>query len=191
MATMSAGSSNRYRITADEYFRMGEAGVLRPDARVELIEGEIIEMPPIGSPHAAIVDQLGDLLHEALAHRAIVRRQHPVVLDEYSVPQPDLAVVIRRDDYYRRAHPQPNDLLLLVEVADSTLAFDRKVKAGLYARTGAPEFWLVDVAHSRVTRFLSPRDGVYAEALAAGARDTIAMAAFADIRIDLSVIFPD
>lgn len=188
---MTAGSPNRRRITADEYFRMGEAGVLRPDERVELIEGEIIEMPPIGSPHASVVEHLGDLLHEALGQRAMVRRQHPVVLDSYSVPQPDLAVVVRRTDYYRRAHPQPPDVLLLVEVADSTLAFDRKVKAGLYARTGAPEFWLVDVGHSRITRFVSPRDGVYTESAVAGARDSLTMGAFADVRIDLSVIFPD
>jgi Uma2 family endonuclease len=190
MATMSAGYPRRYRITADEYFRMVEAGALRPDARVELIEGEIIDMPPIGSRHAAVIERLDDLLVPRLAGRAMVRVQHSIVLNEHSMPQPDVAVVAPRDDYYEHAHPRARDVLLIIEVSDSTLSFDRDVKAALYARNEIPEFWVVDLAGSVVTRRHSPRAGAYTESVVVGPRDSLAIDAFPDVRIDLSVIFP-
>jgi Uma2 family endonuclease len=165
---------------------MAEAGVLSRDARVELIDGQLIDMPPIGSAHAAVVDQLGDLLHDALAARAIVRRQQPVLLDEHSAPQPDLAVAVKRDDYYRRSHPHARDVLLVVEVSDSTLAFDRDVKGAWYARAGIPELWLVDIDGAHVTRLASPSNGAYLESTVFGAHDSLA---FTDVRIPLRAIF--
>lgn len=132
-------------ISAQEYLRMGEAGVFSPEARLELIEGEIIEMAPIGSGHAGAVNILTRLFVHLVADRAVVAVQNPVVLGLRSVPQPDLAVLRVRDDTYSRAHPSAADALLIVEVADTTLAFDTATKAPLYARHGIPEVWVLDV----------------------------------------------
>jgi Uma2 family endonuclease len=188
MATMTADYPRRYRFTTDEYFRLGETGVLPPDARVELIEGEIIDMSPIGTPHAAIVERLVDLLKGALGHRAMVRAQHPVLAGKYSAPQPDIAVVARRDDYYAHAHPKTRDVLLVIEVADTTLAYDREVKAGMYARSGVPEAWIVDVDGRTVTRLHSLRDDTYA-AVALRVGESIAIGALPDVRIEVRAIF--
>ena len=190
MAAMTADSPSRHRITAEEYFRMGETGVLAPDARVELIEGELIDMAPIGPPHAGTVECLVDLLRRALADRAMVRTQQPSVVNKYSVPQPDITIVTRRDDYYRRAHPEPGDMLLAVEVADSTLKFDRDVKSAMYARSGVRELWVVDVAAQQILRLASPQNGLYAETATLAPGESIGVGAFPDIRIEVNAIFP-
>jgi Uma2 family endonuclease len=135
----------RHPITVAEYFRMGETGVLDPQARVELIEGEIIDMPPIGPPHASKTNRLIDLLTAAVRGRAIVSAQNPIILGDLSAPEPDLALLRYRDDFYVQAHPRPEDILLLIEVADSSLAHDRGTKLPLYARFQVPEFWIVDL----------------------------------------------
>lgn len=191
MATMTAGFPSRYRFTADEYQRMGEAGVLPHDARIELIEGEIVDMPPIGPPHAGTVELLADLLRLAVADRAMVRTQQPSVVGQYSVPQPDIAVVARRNDYYRGAHPEPRDVLLVVEVAETTLAFDRDVKARMYARSGVRELWIVDLGGRSITQLRASRDGVYAESTEVRAGDSIGLAAFPDVSIDVGTVLPD
>lgn len=134
--------SARRRFTAGEFERMGEAGILR-DERLELIEGEILRMSPIGSRHAAVVERLGALLQQKLGERAPVRRQNPVRLEPESEPQPDVAVVKPRPDFYASAHPGPADVFLLVEVAETTADFDRGRKAPVYARCGIPETWIV------------------------------------------------
>ena len=190
MATMTAGFPRRYRITADEYFRMGETGVLPPEARVELIDGELIEMAPIGPPHASTVERLADLLRRVLGDRAMVRTQQPSVVGKYSVPQPDITVVIPRHDYYARAHPVPHEVLLAVEVADSTLNFDRDVKTAMYARSGVPEIWVVDVGARRIVHSASPLNGVYTESLTLGVGDSIGIRALPNVRIDLQALFP-
>jgi len=144
------------RFTADEYHLMAEAGVLRHDDRVELVDGEIVEMTPIGSRHAACVDRLMVLLSRSLAGQGILRVQGPVRLDPHSEPQPDLSVLRNRADFYASAHPGPADVLLVVEVADASLRYDRDVKIGLYARAGIPETWLVDLPNERVDVFTEP-----------------------------------
>jgi Uma2 family endonuclease len=136
MASAAPAPVARHLFTVDEYHRMGEAGIFGEDDRVELIEGEIIEMSPIGSPHAARVKRLTQLLVRRLGTRAIVQVQDPVVLSQLSEPQPDLAVVKARADFYAAGHPQPTDILLVVEVADTSRVFDRNVKAPLYAPCG-------------------------------------------------------
>ena len=118
----------RHRITVDEYHRMAEVGLLAPDARVELIEGAIIDMPPIGSRHASFVDRLTELLFVAVAGRAMLRCQGPVQLGDRSEPQPDLALFVRRKDFYEHRHPAAADTLLLVEVSETTLRYDRHTK---------------------------------------------------------------
>lgn len=146
----------RRRFTADEYHRMAEAGVLLADDRVELVDGEIVEMTPIGSHHAACVDRLNVLLQRSLAGHGIVRVQGPVRLDAHSEPQPDLSVLRSRADFYASAHPSPVDVILVVEVADASLRYDREIKVRLYARAGIRETWLVDLQNERVAVFTDP-----------------------------------
>ena len=153
----------RHLFSVDDYHRMGEAGVFGEADRVELIEGEIIEMSPIGSPHAARVKRLNRLLVRRLGTRAIVQVQDPVVLSRFSEPEPDLAVLKPRVDFYAAKHPEPRDVLLIVEVADSSRVFDRTVKAPLYARTGIRELWVVDVIDEVVEVHRRPQRGVYRE----------------------------
>ncbi|HEV8676741.1 MAG TPA: Uma2 family endonuclease [Methylomirabilota bacterium] len=136
----------RHLFTVGEYHRMGEAGIFTEDDRVELIEGEIVEMTPVGSLHAAFVDRLTDLLTSRIGRRAIVRVQSPIGIGPRSEPQPDVTVLRRREDFYAHAHPEPPDVLLVIEVADTSLEFDRAVKAPLYSRLGIPEMWILDVA---------------------------------------------
>ena len=117
-----------FRVSVRDYHRMGETGILGPDLRTELIDGEIVEMPPIGHPHGGTVNFLANLMKETLGRDAIVAVQDPVWLDDHSEPLPDIALLRPRADYYPNGHPGPADVLLLVEVADSSLAYDREVK---------------------------------------------------------------
>jgi Uma2 family endonuclease len=151
----------RHRLSVDDYYRMGEVGILAPDARVELIDGEIIDMAPIGSPHVSIVLQIDHLIKEAVRGRALVLVQAPIVLDDYSAPQPDLVLLRPRADFYRSALARPADIYLIVEVAQSSLRYDRGVKVPLYARHGIPETWVVDAAQSKLARYRAPAQGVY------------------------------
>ena len=152
---------SRHSFTVAEYELMGQFGIFSEDARVELVCGEIIQMSPIGERHAACVDALSELLRERLKHSVNVRVQNPVQLDDYSEPQPDIAVLKRRDDFYRHAHPRPEDILLVIEVSDSTLDFDRKVKVPLYARAGIPEAWVVNLPEERIEVYSDPAGGEY------------------------------
>ena len=140
----------RRPITVDEYHRMGEAGILTEDDRVELIEGELVAMAPIGSDHSGTVNALNHLLVMAVHGRAVVAVQNPVILDDRSEPQPDFAVLRYRDDHYRRATPRAEDVVLIVEIANSSLNYDRAVKRPLYARRGIPEYWIVNVSGQEV-----------------------------------------
>lgn len=148
-------------IRADEYERMGEAGIFEQDARLELIEGEIFEMSPIGSPHAACVKFLSGLLHRLFGGTFIVSVQDPIRLDDFSEPQPDVALLRRRNDFYRGAHPTAADVLLVVEVADATVVTDRRIKAPLYARAGIPEMWLVNIPDGQVEIYSDPSGDSY------------------------------
>ena len=152
----SPESFRRHRLTVAEYRAMGEHGTLAPDARVELVGGEIVDLLPIGTMHAGIVDQLTRLLGRAVGERAIVRVQNPIELPEHSMPQPDLALLRPRDDFYKRLQPGAADTLLVVEVADSSLAHDRDVKLPLYARHGVPAAWLIDVSGARIALCREP-----------------------------------
>ncbi|HJQ30979.1 MAG TPA: Uma2 family endonuclease [Pyrinomonadaceae bacterium] len=159
-----AAALDKYSFTAEEFERMGEAGILRQDARLELIEGEIFEMSPIGSSHAACVNFLSRLLNRLFGDAYIVATQNPIRLDDFSEPQPDVALLRWRDDYYRGAHPQPDDVLLVIEAADTTVVTDRKTKMPLYARAGIPEAWLVNIPEEQVEVYSDPADGAYRRA---------------------------
>jgi Uma2 family endonuclease len=151
----------KYWISVDEYERMGAAGIFSPDARLELLEGGIYEMSPIGSLHAACVDFLAALLIGLAERRFIVRNQNPIRLDDFSEPQPDITLLRWREDYYRDAHPQPADVLLVIEVADSTLNSDRSYKLPLYAKAGIQEAWLVNLTDQTIELYAEPSNGAY------------------------------
>jgi Uma2 family endonuclease len=149
----------RRRFTVHEYHRMAEAGILHEDDRVELIEGDILEMNPIGSRHFTCVNGLTRLLVRGVGDEAIVSVQNPVRLGERLEPQPDLAVIRNRD--YRESLPEPEDVLLLIEVSDSTFSYDRNVKLPLYARAEIPEVWIVDLPSEAVERHTEPTGDGY------------------------------
>jgi Uma2 family endonuclease len=152
---------SKYYFSAAEFERMGEAGVFTKDARLELIEGEIIEMSPIGSRHAACVKFLGRFLNRTVGDIALVSTQDPIRLNDFSEPEPDLALLRLRDDFYRDAHPTPADVLLIIEVADTTLAYDRQVKVPLYARAGIGETWVVNLTEERIEIYSGLAEGAY------------------------------
>src|SRR5436309_1828637 len=141
---MMAAKPTRRLFTVDEYYRMAKAGILNEDDRVELIEGEIIQLPPIGGPHGSIVIRLNWLFSDRLRGRAVISPQNPFRISARSEPLPDFQLLRPRADFYRR-HPEPPDVLLVVEVSDTTLAYDQRVKIPLYARSGVPEVWIVDI----------------------------------------------
>jgi Uma2 family endonuclease len=135
---------------------MGEAGVLTRDDRVELLDGEIVQMSPIGISHASRVDRFNALFTRRLGTRAIIRVQGPIVLDRYSEPQPDLSVLAPRPDFYDSAAPRPRDVLLAVEVMDSSRSYDRTLKLPLYARAELREVWLVDLRAQAIEVYTRP-----------------------------------
>ncbi|RBP05173.1 Uma2 family endonuclease [Roseiarcus fermentans] len=153
----------RRRLDVEALYRMAEAGILTDPHRVELIDGEIIDMAAIGSPHAAITNRLARHFSRALPDDvALVSVQSPLRLGAYDEPEPDLMVLRPRADGFRASHPGADDVLLLVEVADSSLAYDRGVKLPLYARFGVPEVWIVDLVGGAVEVFGEAKHGGYA-----------------------------
>ena len=180
----------RRLFTVDEYHQMAEAGIFGPEERVELIDGEIIQMSPIGPRHAGCVINITRVFVTRLADRAVVSPQgNPVVIRPRSEPQPDLLVLRQRAVSYSRAHPTPEDVLLAIEVADTTACFDRIVKARLYARARIVEYWLVDVRHERVDVFRAPTGEAYAETSQARRGETVASLAFPDVTIAVDDLF--
>jgi Uma2 family endonuclease len=179
----------RHRITVDEYHRMAEVGVLAPDARVELIEGEIIDMPPIGSRHAAAVRRLDELLQSAVAGLATVSCQAPLQLGDLTEPQPDLALLARREDFYEQQNPRVSDTLLVIEVSDATLRHDLHTKMSLYTRYGIPELWVVNLEGKRLHIFRNPSGAAYSEAIASDKPGVMPIASLPGVTLDLSSLF--
>lgn len=155
----------RRRFTVDQYYEMARAGILGPDDRVELLDGEVVEKMPIGSEHAGCVEYLAWQFNRALGDDALVRTQNPIHLSRYSEPEPDLAIVRFRADLYRRDHPTVADVLLLIEVSDSSVARDRVLKLPLYAAAGITEVWIVDLPAARLRVFRGPGPDGYATTL--------------------------
>ena len=151
----------RRKFTVKQYHQMAEVGILTEDDRVELIRGEIVEMTPIGRRHAACVDRLNEMFILRLAQATIVRVQNPVELDDNSEPQPDLVLLRRRTDFYEAGHPQAEDILLLVEVSDTTVEADWDVKILLYANSGITEVWLVDINAQCLEVYQQPSEKGY------------------------------
>ena len=180
-------AARRHRLTVEDFHRMGDAGLFAPDARMELIEGEIIDMTPIGSAHASRVRRLADLLTTQLHGKAVVAVQDPVHLGDRSEPQPDLAVLRYRADFYASAHPDPGDVLLLIEVADTSVRFDREVKIPLYARHNIPEVWLLDLEAGAMEVYRHPQAGAYRD-LSTLRSGTLSPHAFPALAVDLDTL---
>jgi len=151
----------KHHFNVEEYYRMAEVGLLSEDDRVELIEGEIIEMSPIGSTHGGTVNRSSTFLNRELAGIVIVSVQNPVRLDDFSEPQPDIALLKPRKDFYSKTHPTAEDVLVVIEVADTSLAYDRNIKLPLYARAGIPESWLIVPAKEVIEIHSQPKNGKY------------------------------
>jgi Uma2 family endonuclease len=176
----------RHRLDVDDYHRMGEAGILTEDDRGELIDGELIDMAPIGQDHAGTTGVLNHALALAFSRRAIVWMQNPLRLDRFNEPQPDITILRPRDDFYRRGEPPgPADVLLLIEVADSSLRHDRGVKLPLYARAGIAEVWVVDLRQRVMEVHRGPGADGYATVTTHGPEDTVSPALTPEIRLAL------
>ncbi len=150
-------------INREEYYKMAEVGILKPEDRVELINGEIIEMSPIGSRHAAAVRRMARVLSKYLNEKVAISIQSPVVLNDLTEPEPDIAIVEFREDDYAAAHPDAGDVKLVIEVSDSTLDYDLTTKSNLYAAAGIAVYWVVNIDNNIIQRFSKPANGRYEE----------------------------
>ena len=179
----------RRKLSVEAYHDLAKAGHLTEDDRVELIEGEIIEMAPIGGPHLNIVNRLTRFFVLALGERGVVSPQNPVTLPRYSEPQPDLAILKPAFDSFPTKVPEASDVLLLVEVADTTLAYDRGTKLPLYAKHGISEVWIVDVQRRRIEAYREPSAEGYGRKIEIAANESLAMQALTDVRLEWSRVF--
>lgn len=189
MSAIADDALPRHRLRVEDFHRVAEAGVFHEDERVELIEGDIIDMAPIGSAHAGAVKRLGNLIKLAVGPTAIVSVQDPVVLGSYSEPRPDVAVLRPRDDFYSASHPGAEAVLLIVEVAEQSLRYDREIKIPLYARHGVPEVWLVDLVNKQLVIHRLPSPEGYRSINAAMALTRVTVEAIPGVELDLQNLF--
>ena len=182
-------AATRRRFTRKEYYRMAEVGILGPRDRVELIRGEIVEMSPIGPRHSAFVDNLNRLLVRRLPDDAIVRVQGPVALADDTEPQPDVTVLRRRAVPYKEREAWADDAVLVIEVAESSLAYDRSTKQRLYAEAGIPEYWVVDGAAETVQVHRGPGPDGYRDVHLVAGASTLSLQAFPDVVLNTTEIF--
>ncbi len=185
----AAFTPTRMRITTDRYQKMVATGVLTKYDRIELIEGEMLNMAPIGPKHATVADRLARLFMLAVHDAAIVSCGRPVNLGDFSDPQPDVMLLKPRLDDYGNAHPNAADVLLLIEVSDSTLTFDQSTKLSLYARYGVSEYWVVDVEGKRIVVYREPAAKGYVRKLEFSAPNAISPQAFPDVEVAVREIF--
>jgi Uma2 family endonuclease len=179
----------RHAVTVDEFGRMVDAGVFAADRRLELIDGEILDMSPIGSPHQACVDRLTRLFAPlAVSGQALLRVQGSVQVNDLSQPQPDVALLRPRDDFYAGRHPGPDAVFLVVEVADTSLRFDRQVKLPMYAQAGVAEAWVIDLNGGVVDVATRPSSQGYDSVVQAARGDVLSPVAFPDLTVAVTQI---
>ena len=181
-----ASTPPRHRFTVAEYYAMADVGILVENDRVELLDGDIIVMPPIGDWHQSSVDRFTNFMLPSLIGRAIVRVQGPTRLDDYSEPQPDLMLLRWRDDFYQGGHPGPSDVLLLIEVSDASVDYDRNAKLSAYARAGIPEVWIVNRQDQRIEAYTDPQEGEYSTVRHTGRGESISPNAFPDVVLEIN-----
>ena len=194
MATTAVGSApapTRRRFTVAEYYTMADVGILDENDRIELLDGDLIVMPPIGDWHAASVDRFTNLLPPRLQGRAIVRVQNPTRLNDNSEPQPDIMLLRWRDDFYQGGHPGPADVLLLIEVSDTSVDYDRSAKLSEYARAGIPEVWIATRQDSRIEAYTEPTEGEYSTVRYAFPGESIAPQAFPEVVLEVDRLIID
>jgi Uma2 family endonuclease len=167
--------------TVDEYYQMAKAGILGPEDRVELIDGEIIQMSPIGDRHAGNVNRANHLFVASFAGRAVVSVQNPIQLNNYTEPEPDLLVLKPRSDYYASKKVRAEDALLIVEVADTTLRYDRNIKVPRYAAAGVPEVWIENLSADELLVYRDPASEGYAVSITLHRGDSISPVTFPDV----------
>lgn len=158
---MSSTATSKRLISSEEYYKMAETGMLMPDEKVELINGEIYTMSPIGKRHASTVDQVNALFITAFIHQFTIRIQNPIHIDQWNEPEPDIAVVELKDHRYNMAHPEPADILAVIEVADTTYEYDKNVKLPIYASSGIPVYWVVNLGKDVIEVYSIPRGDQY------------------------------
>ncbi len=178
----------RYSFTVADFYAMADVGILSENDRVELLDGDIITMPPIGNWHAASVDRINDVLGPSLQGRAIRRIHGPTRLNDISEPLPDVMLLQWSEDFYGSGHPGPADVLLLIEVSDTTLGYDRNVKLPIYARAGIREVWIVNQEDRRIEAYTDPGDGDYANVRYASHGERIAPGAFPDVVVEVDSV---
>lgn len=150
-------------INVDEYYKMAEMGILKPDDRLELINGEIYELSPIGSKHAGIVNKLAGYLNELFKGFAVIGVQNPIKLDYKNEPEPDFSILKYRSDFYTSAHPVSGDVMAIIEVSSASIKFDKEVKAPLYALHSIPEYWIIDLENNTIEVLKNSKEGIYSE----------------------------
>jgi Uma2 family endonuclease len=183
------------RFTINEYHRLAELGFLKEDDQFELIKGEIVQMVAKGKPHAVCETLLFRELIRLLVDRALVRGQQPIVIADYSQPEPDLTIVRNFDDNYLSAHPSPTDILLLIEVADSSLKYDQEVKLSLYAEAGISDYWIFNLVDNYLESYSEPYQSLsdkfgYRRKFISLPNESIILPSFPDLTLDLSKVFP-
>lgn len=148
-------------LSREEYHLMGQAGIMKEDDRVELLNGEIIQMSPIGSNHAGHVKRLHAILGDKLRNQVVIGVQDPIQLDQFNEPQPDIAVLKLREDFYTQTHPGPAEIFFLIEVADSSFDYDRDIKLPIYAKAGIQEVWILDLINQQIEVYQQPKNNGY------------------------------
>jgi Uma2 family endonuclease len=179
------------KFTIKEYNQMGKANVFHPEERLELIQGEIIKMSPIGAKHASMVNRLSNFLCRNLPEEIIISVQNSIILDNNSEPQPDLALLKPQINFYENQKPQSQDIYLLIEVSDSTLKYDRETKIPLYAENNINEAWLVNLNNNSLEVYRYPKNNSYQLVQQLSSNETISPLDFPELIINLSTIFPE
>jgi Uma2 family endonuclease len=176
----------KHRFSVQEYYRMAETGVLHPDARVELLDGQITDMSPIGPFHGGVTNFLNQVFAACAKKRWVISVQNPVRLDDHSEPEPDLMLLKPSADFYRNRHPQPEDVFLLVEIADTSLARDQEEKLPAYARAGIPEVWIVDLNEQTIEVYRQPHFTGYGGKTILRGGDQASPQSFPDATVDVA-----
>jgi len=178
------------KFTVDEYYRMAEVGIIGPEDRVELIDGQIIQMSPPGIRHVAASHRATTLFTEALGRRVIVSVQNPLRLDRFNEPQPDIIILKPQPDFYASRNSGPEDASLVIEISDTSLSYDRKVKIPHYAAKSIPEVWIEDLKHDVLLVYRDPAGGVYGTNLTLRRGETVSPSAFSDIVFKVEDLLP-
>ncbi|AFZ47419.1 protein of unknown function DUF820 [Cyanobacterium stanieri PCC 7202] len=165
----------RKKFDLEEYHQIVASGVLRENYSIELINGEIFEMSPVGFRHAACVNKLNQLLNLQLGNKVIISVQNPIKLNNNSEPQPDLVLLKPRDDFYATQHPTPADIFLLIEVADSSIDYDRTFKIPIYAENKIQEVWLIDLNQNLLEVYQNPQTNYYQNITKLSSKDSLTL----------------